>query len=577
MDTALRASLVRLAAIAALSGLGAGATGAAIINVGSGGAGAGCETTSLETAIAMAAATTAADEIRLQANVTWELGGPLHFTDWNSSTHGALTLSGGWPDCSATTPADARSGISWWGVQPIIEVDTSGAAASFLTLRRIELLFHAVAPLVVQGNAVVNLLDSEIAYSDEVGIRVEAGGYLFVDHLTEIYENGDPTEPGGGIFCGGEESFVDLDGTVAFNRAYTGGAIHVEEGCEVALGGTAYLLENEAILGGGVYAASGAVVTGTGWPNITGNTASSSGGGVFADGAGTYVFFGSAVIRLNRAGFAAAGIHVGANALVILDGGGACAGGYTCPSLLVENQLLAGARNGAAGLAQTNGVLELRQTRVRSNEVPEAEPHGSILYASAGGKVRTESAQVSVNSGANRVFLAEAGGEIQVAFTTVGANYYEVGGFDTPAAGVHVTGTGSVGRIYSSLFHPSAGFQASSGGAFTKVDCLIAETTAGLPGAPTSSYVFAMDPLYTNLAAGFRLRPDSPAIDFCDSAFYPPTQSDLHGRARGFDVPENPNGSPGPSGHHDLGAYEEDFLFFDGFESGGTSAWDATS
>ncbi|MBP9147012.1 MAG: hypothetical protein KBI44_21250 [Thermoanaerobaculia bacterium] len=54
----------------------------------------------------------------------------------------------------------------------------------------------------------------------------------------------------------------------------------------------------------------------------------------------------------------------------------------------------------------------------------------------------------------------------------------------------------------------------------------------------------------------------------------------LDGRARGHDVPINPQALPGPAGAEavqDLGAYEFRELFADGFASGATSAWSSTA
>ncbi len=66
-------------------------------------------------------------------------------------------------------------------------------------------------------------------------------------------------------------------------------------------------------------------------------------------------------------------------------------------------------------------------------------------------------------------------------------------------------------------------------------------------------------------------------MDYCDTFYYEPTQADADFELRGFDRPENANGSPGVSGGtFDIGYDEVWPLFADGFESGTTSAWSSS-
>lgn len=71
----------RTAAGLALAVVAAVPAEAAIYNVGPGGAGAGCEASTVEAAVALAAATGVADEIRVVNTQTFNLPAGLHLTD----------------------------------------------------------------------------------------------------------------------------------------------------------------------------------------------------------------------------------------------------------------------------------------------------------------------------------------------------------------------------------------------------------------------------------------------------------------------------------------------------------------
>jgi hypothetical protein len=181
------------------------------------------------------------------------------------------------------------------------------------------------------------------------------------------------------------------------------------------------------------------------------------------------------------------------------------------------------------------------------------------------------------NHGANRVFQVASGGSVRAAFTTAAWNrYLDAASQPAEAFGLWATGTGSEARIYSSLFHPTAGYFADPG-VTGEIDCLITQTTFGLPA--WTSNVYVADPGYANLAnADLRVRFTSPAVDFCDTTRFTPTGGGLDGRARGRDLLGNPQAQPGPLGGssvQDLGAYEVWDLFSDGFASHSTSAWSA--
>jgi hypothetical protein len=553
--------------------------GAAVIDVGSSPPGA-CEAPGILEALAMAAATTASDEIRLRVDTTYVLEDPLHLTDWNATAKGALTIAGGFSDCADTTPDDASpSGLELdTGNAPVVTVDATGAAGSLVTLRRIKVpqpSSWSARALVVTANGTLNLQRCTVfrfPAGGGGGIDVSGGGALTLDRYSRIHSHGGPTTDGGGLRCVGADSSAYVDGDVESNTGRNGGGIYVANGCELSLGPNATVEYNDATLGGGVAAGDGAVVGSTG-AIIGSNTATSSGGGLYVEGNSTQVRLLRTAVASNAAGFAGGGLYVTAGAAVELDGSGSCAGGTTCKSYLVDNSLDPGAQHGAAAQVVNAATLTLYQTLVGRNRIDEAEPYGSVFFVAAGGELRTESAEVSFNRGVDVVFQAESGGFVQVAFSTVAYNWCEgTGGEIVEARGVKMTGSGTSGRINTSIFYPTAGYSVSGGAAWAQVDCLITQTVSGLGGGFA---VVVANPLYNSVPLGdLRVSTLSPAVDFCDTFAYAPTQSDLEGRLRGHDVPTNPDGSPGVSGgRQDAGAYELWELFIDGFETGTTSRW----
>lgn len=566
----------RTAAGLALAVVAAVPAEAAIYNVGPGGAGAGCEASTVEAAVALAAATGVADEIRVVNTQTFNLPAGLHLTDWGPTNHGALILSGGWASCSATTPTINRSTIAYGGASPVIEIDTTGANSSQVTLQTLTLRDSSGRGLFVQGDSTVDLFRVLVQLNDGGGLWVDGGAEVYLDPATSVLDNG-PAPQGGGIRCLGAGTVVLVDGTIRYNRSSAdGGGIHADGGCEVVVG-TASVDDNEALAGdgGGIFAAGGALVS-LFRSSVARNEAGSLGGGLAAVGAGAQVLIAAAQVLDNLSGSAAAGLYVGEGASISV-GGSSCSTGF-CPTLLSRNELLPGAHNGAAAMAASGGTLVLRQTEVRANEVPDAEPFGSVFYAESGGAIRTESVVVAGNLGADRVFWVTAGGEARVAFTTVARNrYYNNSSVLTEARGVVASGVGTETRALSSIFHPTAGFTIGAEVA-AQFDCLLVGSLTGLPATATETYL--MDPDYDDLAIGdLHVGSGSPAVDFCDTLVTPPTVAALNGRARGHDLFWNPDGTPGPPGANsvqDIGAYEYWELFADDFETGDSSRWTST-
>jgi predicted outer membrane repeat protein len=554
---------------------------AAIINVGSGGPGAGCEAGDIPAALALADNSSAADEIRLVNTQLFTLSAGLHLTNW--SANGALTISGGWDSCTDSSAGTNRSRILYTGSSPVIEIDTTAGGSSQVTLQTITIEDSTGPGLLVQGNSTVDLLRVLLENNDGGGLRVEGGASVYLDRFSTIQVNG-PVLEGGALRCSGAGTGVTSAAAMRGNRAEFGGGVYAAAGCEVLFEEGAVLMDNVATGvragdGGAVYATGGSLVSAFGPVFFSSNSAGGSGGGIAAWGANTLVLLFGVTVDRNVAGVGGAGLYAAAGAQIAV-AGDSCNGVF-CPSVLLLNELLPGSGDGSAAMALNGGVIDIAQAYVRSNVVDEDEPHGSVFHAfGVGSAIRTESVVVADNSGADRVFEAASGGLIRAAFTTVARNrYFNSVGALVEALGIHVSGSASEARSYTSIYHPTAGFYVGPEVGDFQFDCLIVQTSSGLPSS--ASEVYVTNPAYLSLTgSNLRVNDPSPAVDFCDTFYFQPTVVDLDGRTRGYDHPDNPSASPGPIGAasiQDAGAYEIRELLRDGFETGNTSRWSGGS
>ncbi|MBZ0089671.1 MAG: right-handed parallel beta-helix repeat-containing protein [Thermoanaerobaculia bacterium] len=562
-----------MVAVATGAGLSPDRALAAIYNVGLDGAAGGCEANTLEAAVALAEGTAANDEIRLESGVLFQPVDTVLLEDWNSATQGTLVIRGGYSSCTDTSADGPPAQINLLLADPGIRIRNWGPGETVVTLQNVELFGSSGIALEVERHAVVDLLGVVIAFNEGAGLYVTVGADVYLDAASIVQHSG-LIEGDGGIVCVNTGTVVESHAWVHHNfSSIDGGGIHAV-GCEVVLGSAALVEDNEAAgNGGGIWATSQSIVSLFQGARVRDNEAAGYGGGIAASGSETTVLLMGARITGNRSSSGGGGVFATEDAFV--GAGGASCGAAFCPTLLEGNQLVAGARNGSAAMAADGAIVQLRQTEVIGNAVPEAEAFGSVFYAGSGGELRTESVKAFGNLGANRVFQVAGGGSLRVAFTTAARNRYLDGaGQPAEAFGLWATGTGTEARIFSSIFHPTAGYFAD-GSVTSQIDCVITQTTFGLPAGATETYV--VDPGYLALATGdLRVATASPAVDFCDTFVFVPTLGALDGRPRGYDSAANAQGLPGPGGAsavQDVGAYELWAIFTDAFESGSTSAW----
>ena len=571
MSSTRRRRIQKLSALALLlSASGASLLPAAIFTVGSDGA---CTHATINNAL-LASLAAGADEIRIARNQAYT-NLYIHLTDWSPGTVGTVTLAGGYDTCADTT-ATGTTTIDGQATNPVVEVDTGSQPTSQVTLRGLQLIGSGEEGLRVGAGGQVTASEILLQNNGTGGAAVVDGGDLTIDVLSAISEN---TGPGITCLTGYQ---VDTSAIIHHNAAPAGGGIVAGSACDMNILNNSAIASNSATLGGGLYASSGATVLVDGAvasvyaTEISNNTATDQGGGIYATGATTTVMIRNAAVTGNEAGLEGGGIWAGLGAKVIMDRvDGPCFNPTRCSDLSGNGVTQVDISvPGAAVFAESGADVEIYQTIAEGNYLTPGLNNGSILYATGVGSTLTvEGMRLWNNQEADALFEGRDSAHLSIAFVTASRNVWN-GGFTTSPVALIV---GATATLNSSIFHPNDAMVLDSGGELTEADCLILSNTTGLPVDAT--LISTSDPMFANAIAGnLRPLPSSPAVDYCDTFAYTPLHFDGDHEARGFDLAANPNGTPGASGGlYDLGFDEVRPLFADGFFSGNTSAWSSVA
>jgi len=428
------------------------------------------------------------------------------------------------------------------------------------------------------------------------------GGSLLTVDDSSLIANNTTAGKGGGLYC---ESIHDTSalfflvfvgtGLITDNAAGSHGGGVAVNGCRgvflrnggpvelsVASGGIVNNIAGGR--GGGLYVEGGGSATMLNRSEhagvISGNQAA-NGGGVSVSDAGSEVSLNDTYVVGNTANFGG-GLDVrnGASLLMVLQqpcqdpiiSDGQIR--YLPCSVLSENQAVGG------GAVQVGGASSVRLwgTILRGNEATSSDSNGggaavratnSTIYTGVPTEVKLEGALVHDNVGSS-LFRASNVVDLQLRNTTVGDNQTPVL-FQNAAA----SGQTTVVRAESSIVQGTTWRDDSGTGTMSlALDCVIGNASPVATGADgLVAYSAGIDPRFIDVSrSNYRLKPDSPAIDYCD---------DRHEVAR-RDLDYNPRGQPwtgpplvpapgGGLGPYDLGAYETPFdqvglLFRDRFE-----------
>lgn len=529
-----------------------------------------CDATTIEAAVALAAATAADDEVRLTRTLTYD-DLALQINGFDPDVTGDLVLSGGWDDCLDASPSGRTTLIGDGSSRVVVVAGASGAAAPVeVTLRALEIRggSDGVAAL-LRTRLLVE--DSWIHHNLRGGI-VGAGAELEIGAATLVAQNLGSTH-GGGLACALVSGRLVVAGTVRNNSAFTqGGGIFATEDCEVVLRAGATIVENGAGSGGGISITDGARLTGGGAgavpARIADNIATAMGGGIYFAGPAPQSLLGNVRIESNRAA-GGGGVFLEGDVVFQLERFNfeLCADPVRCTTLS-GNRTTSAAGWGSAALVGDGAQFRMMQGYIEDNGGDGAS--SQVLTASASGSIFLEGVQIAGND-TESIFHSVAGGNLLAGFVTAARNRYwdeTIEEFvDSNAADLS---DGGALNVYTSILADHGPF-ASVGGVTIYGDCLMVETTEGM--TEFTATMVGVDPRFRDPAGGdLHLRPDSPAIDSCDAGVYSPVDIDFDLDARGFDSPMHVD----EIGRFDRGADESPLLFANGFESGNTGAWSAS-
>ena len=517
---------------------------AEVFTVGPGG---DCTHTSLSDAIAAAAANGPdQDEVRPSMS---------YYNNVALTIGTSIRLIGGLSNCSDTTPSGFTDLIGSPGSAVVtVSGDVTVSFEDIFITNGDTNLVGVGGALTVDGSEVL-LQDSEIFFNqgfDGGGILVKDGFLTLV--RTDIHENA-ARGNGGGISCL-NSSLVLVNSSLDDNDAVGfGGGVHAS-GCFVA-GTEASVTSNKALDdGGGLYLTDGSNLSFTSGSEVESNTSLNHGGGLSLDSLSIATFENSS-IDYNVSGSFGGGIDLRGSSFFDMKRAPGCLESKFCST--IRSNKAGGFVGGAAITVLDGSAAYISQTWITKNWVQDPDPWvpSLALVGSENSGLLIENSLISKNRGSDYLFGIHDSSQLHLGFTTVTHNEYQLALISSSPT--------SQTELFSSIIWETDGDVFLAGAGVGQLDCLLVHELGSMPTA-TGSLV--ADPLLTDpLGNNYAPRPGSPAIDYCDDSVYS-SPLDLYDDDRPWYTPQ-----PNHFGPYDLGAIEVHLLFFDGFESGDTNAW----
>ena len=557
---------ILLALICAFSLTGAPGLNAAIYRVGSGGA--PCTHTALADALLAAAVNPGTDEIWLSRDI-------VHTGEYFIES--PVRITGGYDSCSDST-SSGQTSITRPFDKRVFTVQNNAGLVVFEDLR---LHYDPASTAILDEGGMIHLSgDSNILLLQGTSVangRAADGGGVFVDGARLILTGGSVVAQnrasfnGGGVFCTMDGSVEIDDGSVALNEADYGGGILLTSGCTGYAGPSdpfEGIVENLAHQqGGGLFMGAGTHFELLGNPVnpaiISGNYAL-EGGGLYAIGTGALFEAKDAHIVDNAAAVSGGGAYITSGAVFTMDRSqNAACHSARCSALSRNTARSPQAAGGGGGLLVEAGFALINQTYIEDNTAPDSQA-GAILLAQ-NSELYLEGVVVAGNSNSiGGIVVLESNDYARIGFSTFGRN--------SPPTFTD-SGVNPLIEIFSSILYDDLGGAIYGGGGPPPahiMDCTIVNSTLSLTDWTVSGSLEANPQFISSATGNYHLSPGSPAIDYCDTAFYTPSFRDIDDEVRGFDAINVNTWGP-----YDLGAdeYVLQPLFADGFESGDTGAW----
>jgi len=563
--------------------------------------GAGCTYTSIQDAID-AIPVLGTGEIRVRSGT---------YTENLIISRKNVQLIGGHSNCVSTTPTGTSSINGSEGTSPVIAFFVNSGAADLsvsLTLERLVLL-NGTGNILAKGGglsvftssdrfAQVSLINSVVRQNQTSffggGIALEGSGSLTLLENSQIHDNTvtGKNPDGGGLYCAGDYTILAFGGSIFGNTAgqsivnnARGGGIFLDD-CDLTwYAQTAITTSDDASLrsnivygnGGGLYARGGAQVDLRGSSfsfsgpasvrplrihdnraervTVQGITRGGSGGGVFANGAGTEVTVDRAWTYNNEAGAAGGGFVVEFGAVLeVLRSSQICHTPRNCSRVFDNYGRIAG-----GAVDSFDAEVIIRRTIVARNdsEFGDITTRGSI--DGFGSVIRILDSLIYGDVGPGHAVSAWDSTLFIVRSTIADTR---------PSRAVLGFNGDSSLTLTDSIVHETGAIDIVNvdGGTLTATNSCVMWHDDALASFGSNSNTVVADPRFIDRANdSYYLRPDSPAINYCGFEPAPPAV-DLDWNPRGIchsvPVPVCPVDQI-----YDLGAYELPLIIFqDRFE-----------
>jgi len=494
------------------------------------------------------------DEIRLTNTVTYLGGGDgdTQLSNWNSSGLGELTIVGGYANCNSTSSSGFTQ--KGGGTGAVFEIDDQ----SVVTLRNLQLFNSQTRGLIVNEESTVFLESVDV--SDNIaGIRVLNGSYVSVDADSVVSSNGDldDIQKGGGIWCFGINSQVDIAGSVEQNQAVSGGNLYIEDGCYALLEGGSQIKGSRANgflysahFGGGIMVHDGGELFADGDQGrvlITDHRAIYDGGGIYVHGTGRATLLNTFIARnsTERNGTGLFAIDGGTSATqVIMDRAPSCPFQISCSEF--EQNIFY--RN---VVYVSNSKVNIQRTLFDRNEYSltvtdfygliEVTP-GSVLQMSYSNMINNET-----------YVLLQNFGTTELSHITAVDNYMDLMGGGTDDSFVWYSSIGSL-RFENSIFQDSQGGQnAPTTSPNISGKCNLIDDSTDWP---IGSYTIGTAQFINAAGGDARQQASSDGVDMCQQdTFAWSTDRDIEYQVSPVNENTNPQGEPGEAG----GLYDAGF------------------
>lgn len=490
------------------------------------------------------------DEIRLTNTVSYtgNSEGAYVLSGWNSLGGGELTIEGGYDDCDE--PRNGANAVLGFGANPVFDIK----GESVVTLINMQIGGSQSRGLVVDVNSSLFLEEVDVS-GNNGGVEVLGASYLSLGAFSVIQNNGsiNNVSQGGGVWCQGNASAVNVSGTLNGNRAQSGGNIYVTSGCSVTLeggsrikGGNAVGVKS-AVNGGAVYVDNGGLLFVNGGASrvfVTDHWAD-SGGAIYVTGTGRATILNAFIAR-NKAPSGGSGlfaINGGSSATqVIIDRANSC-------PLLISCSEFEGNEYG------NNAVVYVHSSRVQISRTifegnvfsPTDFVIAGLVESTGGGYTRLSHINMLNNEA---VFLVLNWSQMDVTHLTAVGNSYDEDDFGTGDSWAWVN-LGNL-RLENSIWQDTQGGQNRSS-PITSGKCNLVDVVGDWP---SGSYTIGTADFINPAGGDARQISSSDGVDMCQAdTFAWNIDRDIEYQVSPVNENTNPQGAPGESG----GLYDAGF------------------